>query len=103
MAATRQPEQSSASPPARSRRRISPTGWGTESTTDNSPDVAPTRRTSGEHPTVPRADRGFHALRAEPHGHRPSRYSGAPGGTRRHSYTESAMPIYEYRCENGHT
>src|ERR1044071_3419489 len=20
-----------------------------------------------------------------------------------HSYTESAMPIYEYRCENGHT
>jgi putative FmdB family regulatory protein len=24
-------------------------------------------------------------------------------GEYRHSYTESAMPIYEYRCENGHT
>src|SRR4051794_3807541 len=32
----------------------------------------------------------------------------APGPPRRlrvawHSYTESAMPIYEYRCEKGHT
>src|SRR5688572_33163448 len=24
-------------------------------------------------------------------------------GEVRHSYTESAMPIYEYRCEQGHT
>ena len=25
------------------------------------------------------------------------------GTTARRSYTESAMPIYEYRCDNGHT
>jgi putative FmdB family regulatory protein len=27
----------------------------------------------------------------------------AGGGRWWHSYTESAMPIYEYRCERGHT
>src|SRR5215217_2983694 len=27
----------------------------------------------------------------------------ARGSEVRHSYTESAMPIYEYRCERGHT
>ena len=28
---------------------------------------------------------------------------GIAGMSARHSYTGSAMPIYEYRCENGHT
>ena len=29
-------------------------------------------------------------------------YGAALGGAVWHSYTQSAMPIYEYRCENGH-
>src|SRR3954451_1234631 len=43
---------------------------------------------------------------AERHSRRPtprSRATSRRPGDRRHSYTPSAMPIYEYRCENGHT
>ena len=33
----------------------------------------------------------------------PAAGSTPPDGLLRHSYTASAMPIYEYRCDNGHT
>src|SRR5436190_23700814 len=36
-------------------------------------------------------------------GHRPKRRPERPPRPFQHSYTASAMPIYEYRCERGHT
>ena len=33
----------------------------------------------------------------------PSGALGAPAAGVEHSYTQSAMPTYEYRCDNGHT
>src|SRR3954470_19528540 len=52
-------------------------------------------------------DAGLPARRAS--GARAAAWRGPPGRLRRgfqarwHSYTASAMPIYEYRCEKGHT
>src|SRR5215207_645183 len=60
-------------------------------------------RTSGEHTSRYSALTRDGGLRAISRGKAPGVDVRRPCAALRHSYTRSAMPIYEYRCENGHT